>query len=219
MDDLIYFLSDVHEDINFSGLKKYVEIATDKDLLIILGDVGLNFTNTEENKLFSENFLSINKKIAFIEGNHENFGYINSFPVVKWNGGLAHKLTDNIVHLIRGNIYTIDGLKFFTFGGCKSSQKWKDAGLWFFGEEATEEELSFAVQNLKNNENSVDYILTHKYENGAYENQSLPLLNLCDYLDKKVKFNKWLSGHWHREFNYDEKHICIYDRLISIKEL
>ena len=217
---MIYFLSDIHEDINFKGLTEYLNIATDNDLLLILGDVGLNFANTAENKAFTKKFLSIDKNVAFIEGNHENFGYINSFPLEYWNGGKVHRLTDRIVHLTRGSIYEIDGYKFFTFGGCKSSQKWKDLGLWFDGEEATEEELNFAIVNLKANNNAVDYVLTHKYESDEIpQNQSQPLLALCKYIDKNVLYKKWLSGHWHREYSSGEKRLCVYDRLISLKEI
>ena len=217
---MIYFISDIHEDINFGGLKKYLEIATDDDLLIILGDIGLNFRDTAENQAFTESFLSIKKNIAFIEGNHENFDYLNSFPIETWKGGLVNRLTDTIVRLMRGNVYEIDGFKFFTFGGCKSSAKWKEKGLWHFGEEPTEQECAFAVENLKKHQNSVDYVLTHKYEvEGLGSTRCQLLFDLCRYIDHNVNFKKWLAGHWHKIFNQDEKHLYIYDQLLTIDEL
>ena len=126
---MIYFVSDLYGDINFKGLNEYLEKAGDNDLLIILGDMELEFKDTDENKYFTQRFLSSNKKIAFLDGNHENYGYINSFPEEKWMGGSVHRLSDNIVHLKRGNTYTIDGKTFFVFGGCKSTSKWKEMGL------------------------------------------------------------------------------------------
>ena len=54
-------------------------------MLIILGDVGLNFEKTKENKEFTEYFLSARKNIAFIDGNHENFEYLNSLPEEELN--------------------------------------------------------------------------------------------------------------------------------------
>lgn len=217
---MIYFISDLHEDINFKGLQDYLKIATDNDLLIILGDIGLNFRETEENKEFTKQFLSIDKKIAFIEGNHENFDYYNSFPVIDWCGGKAHKITDNIVHLIRGNIYDIEGVKAFTFGGCKSSDKWKEEGLWFFGEEPTLEECAFSRENLKKHGNKVDLILTHKYEIlGVGNTRTELLLDLCSYIDANVDFKYWLAGHWHREGDQDAKHKYIYDNLVPITNI
>ena len=98
---MIYLLSDLHGDINFKGLKEYINTATDDDLLIVLGDIGLKFENTEQNRVFDKEFLKINKNIAFIDGNHENFDYLNSFPEIEWNGGIAGKLSDNIFYLNR----------------------------------------------------------------------------------------------------------------------
>ena len=216
---MIYFISDVHEDINFIGLKKYLEIATTNDLLIILGDVGLNFQDTEDNREFTKRFLNIDKNIAFIEGNHENFEFLDHFPVEEWRGGKVNRLSKNIVRLMRGNVYDIDGKKFFTFGGCKSSKKWKEQGLWHFGEEPTEEEIDFAKNNLEQHANTVDFVLTHKYEIiGQGENSPL-LVDLCKYIDQNVSYKKWLSGHWHREYSLDDKHIYLHENLRSIDEM
>ena len=215
---MIYFISDIHEDINFYGLQEYLKIATDDDLLIILGDVGLNFTDTEQNKTFTQKFLSINKNLAFIDGNHENFEYLNSYPMQSWNGGKVNRLTDKIVRLMRGNVYTIEGFKFFTFGGCKSSEKWKEQGLWHFGEEPTIKECDFAKENLKKHGNKVDFVLTHKYEVEGMGTKSQLLFDLCRYIDQNVLFKKWISGHWHRVFNQDENHLYIYDSLLPITE-
>lgn len=216
---MIYFLSDVHEDKNFKGLKNYLDVATENDLLIILGDVGLNFQNTPENHSFTKWFLSLEKNIAFIEGNHENFTYLDSFPMETWNGETVNRLNNNIVRLRRGNVYDVDGIKFFAFGGCKSSSKWKEQGLWFDGEEPTEDELCFAKENLKKYNNHVDYVLTHKYEILGQGTNSQLLLDLCEYIDKNVVYKKWISGHWHKQEVYDQKHVYVYDNLISINEI
>ena len=146
---MIYFISDIHEDINFVGLKKYLDIATDDDLLIVLGDIGLNFRDTPENQSFTQEFLSIKKNIAFIEGNHENFDYLNSFPTEEWKGGTVNRLSKNIVRLMRGNVYEIDGFKFFTFGGCKSSAKWKEKGLWHLAKSQRKKNAHLPLKILK----------------------------------------------------------------------
>ena len=43
---MIYLISDIHGDKNFKGLQDYLRIAKDDDLLIVLGDVSLEFENT-----------------------------------------------------------------------------------------------------------------------------------------------------------------------------
>lgn len=214
---MIYLLSDQHSGENLVGLKKYYDIATEDDLLIILGDVGLKFTDTEENRAFDDFFLSSSKKIAFLDGNHENFRHLYSYPEESWCGGMVHRLTENIVHLERGYIYEISGKEFFVFGGCKSSEIWKTKGLWQADETPTEPEISRAYENLNKFGNRVDYILTHKYELGNEDTYSEELFNLCKYIDSTVQFKHWYSGHEHQSRKRDNKHTYVFDELVAIK--
>ena len=77
---MIYLISDPHGGEVMRGLERYLEVCTDSDLLIILGDLGIRFENTEQNRQFTEWFLSLDKHIAVVEGNHENHAFLNSFP-------------------------------------------------------------------------------------------------------------------------------------------
>lgn len=205
---MIYFVSDLHGKQNIDGLQEYLRIGTENDILIILGDVCLDFfQDMEKNKKFCEYFLSLKKNIAFLDGNHENFTYLKTFPQERWNGGIVRRLTEYIVYLERGNIYHIDGESFFVFGGCKSSEKWAQQGLWYREETASEEECKYAIKNLENHGLHVDYILTHKYEED--ENSPLTdknLYNLTQYIERNITYKKWYFGHRHVEERIDEKH-------------
>ena len=213
---MIYLLSDQHGGENVGDLQKYFDIATDDDILIILGDIGIKFYDTEENRAFDELILSSKKKIAFLDGNHENFDYIYSFPEEAWCGGVVHRITENVVHLERGYIYEIEGKRFFVFGGCNTSEKWKRAGKPWYPEEApTQEELLRAYANLEKCGRKVDYILTHKYEMGE-EISSVELSELCKFIDEQVEFKHFYAGHWHLCHCIDEKHTVVYDKLICL---
>ncbi|MBQ8003570.1 MAG: metallophosphoesterase, partial [Oscillospiraceae bacterium] len=205
---MIYLISDLHGELNFKGLLQYVDIAKEDDLLIILGDVCMKFEDTEENRKFTEYILSIKKNIAIVDGNHENFEYLKSFPEEDWNGGRVHRLSESIVHLMRGNVFEICGKRFFVFGGCKSSSRWREMGLWHPGDEPEKEEIELAYENIKKHDFCFDYILTHKYE------QTPPKGTLCEslqaltqYIEDKVSYKYWYSGHWHANKKTDEKHI------------
>ena len=212
---MIYFLADQHGGERLGDLKKYIETATKNDILIILGDVGVKFRSTDENKQFDELLLSSKNKLAIVDGNHENFNYLYSFPEEEWNGGVVHRITENIVHLKRGYVFEIDGKTFFVFGGCKSTDKWKDMGLWYPEEEPTNEELTRAYSNLKKYNNKVDYILTHKYE--MTQTGTKELFELCNYINEKVEFKHFYSGHSHVYAPLDEKHTIVYDKLVSLE--
>lgn len=214
---MIYLLSDIHGDRNFKGLEDYISKADDNDLLIILGDVGLSFEKTEENRIFTDFFLSIKKNIAIVDGNHENFDYLKSFPEEDWCGGRVHRLSDNIVHLMRGNAFEIQGNSFFVFGGCKSSEGWHKIGLYYPGEEPESKELSLAYETIKENEFKFDFILTHKYEQPPPDATFCPSLGeLEKYIEDNVSYKHWYSGHNHEHSEPDEKHTVVYDELILL---
>ena len=213
---MIYLISDCHGGENTAGIEQYLQNSAESDLLIILGDVGLNFGSSEKNRAFTKWFLSLDRSIAFIDGNHENHAFLSSFPDDIWCGGEVHRLSDRIVHLKRGNIYTIGDKTFFVMGGCKSSEKWKEMGLWYEGEEPTPEELSTAYENLNKFDNKVDYVLTHKYECQKSKSEALTLEGLMEYIDKNIAFGHWYSGHWHRTEFIDDSHTVAYDEPIKI---
>ena len=210
---MIYLISDLHGGEDITGLENHLATAGDNDLLIILGDVELSFRDTDENRRFTEYFLSLKLPIAIIDGNHENHPYLRSFPEDTCYGAKVHRLSENIVYLKRGNIYTIEGKTFFVMGGCKSSAKWHDAGLVYPFEDPDETEVSYAIENLKNHGNKVDYILTHRYG----KNYVCPLQTLTDYVDENVSFTHWYSGHWHKQERLDERHTVVYREAIQLE--
>ena len=51
--------------------------------------------------------------VYFIDGNHENFKYLYSFPEENWGGGVIHRITDNIIHL--NTSLSIDHIKDYKY--------------------------------------------------------------------------------------------------------
>lgn len=193
---MVYITGDCHGDFRRLGMRYFAEQEemTRDDVLIILGDFGgiwdYEKSGNEENYwlrwLGQKSFT-----ILFVDGNHENFDRLREFPVVDLYGGKAHKIRDNIYHLMRGYVFEIEGKKFFAFGGA-SSHDIKDGILdpdsylnqedfkkiykswrkqrkefrvnhvsWWEDELPTDSELEFAEQTLKTNNNEVDYVITH----------------------------------------------------------
>ncbi len=212
---MIWLLSDPHGEADFPGLHDYLSRAGDDDWLLLLGDVCLSFERTEENRAFTEWFLSLEKNIAFLDGNHENFAYLASFPEEDWHGGRVHRLNPHIVHMERGYVYTLGGRSFFACGGCRSSAKWAEMGLYYEGEEPTEEECARGRDSLAAHGCRVDYVLTHKYETEGPK-AAAPLLALTQYIEENVTYSRWYFGHNHRPRTVDEKHVCVYDILVPL---
>ena len=163
---------------------------TKEDYVIICGDFGGVWNKEVENKeekhlldwLEGKPFTTL-----FVDGNHENFDRLYSYPVELWHGGKVHKIRPSVIHLIRGQIYEIDGKSFFTFGGAsshdiesgildpedsdfKEKKKWLDREwrsyrvnhiTWWAQELPSEEEMQEGRANLAAHDNIVDFIVTH----------------------------------------------------------
>lgn len=177
---MIYITGDTHGEIGVMHLSEdYLFINdirryTKDDTLIVLGDWGFPFYSREnrlayddeDNYQFYTKWLSeLPCQILYIDGNHDNHPLINTFDEVEFAGGIAHQHPDipNCKHLIRGEVYTIEGHTFFCFGGAASTDRYlRTEGLdWWATEQATEEDFERAKRNLACYNNEVDYVLTH----------------------------------------------------------
>ena len=154
--------------LNTTEWPEQKELCSD-DLLIILGDFGLIFeiVSTAEEEWWLNWLLNKRCTVAFLDGNHENFHRLKYFPVTKkWGGNvqiIKSKGDKCIYHLMRGQVYTIEGRKIFTMGGAKSTDRGIERlGLdWWPEETPNYEEWQEADKNLKLHDNKVDSILTH----------------------------------------------------------
>lgn len=173
-----------YEQKEFSGIKE-------DNTVIVLGDFGLvwNHNGESSNEKWWLDWLEEKPfTVCFVDGNHENFDRLYQYPVEEWNGGKVHKIRDNVIHLMRGQVFEIEGNKFFTFGGASShdisagilevddpdfKKKRKELDKnpyalyrinhvsWWKEELPSEDEFREGIENLKKHDWKVDYILTH----------------------------------------------------------
>lgn len=227
---MIYVTGDLHgwHDIHKLNTKNFPEqkTMTKDDFVIIAGDFGLVWNNSDA-ELYWRNWLAErNFTTLVVDGNHENHDLLNLYPVHTWNGGKVHFISDNnIIHLMRGQIYEIQGLKFFTFGGGVSIDRLaRTPGVtWWAQEMPTYGEYNEGLANLERHNWSVDIIVTHecseimyteltKYSIGMYK-YSNPLRDFFDELEEKVSFTQWNFGHYHSDVQLDEKHTLLYQMI------
>ena len=125
LNTMIYITGDCHgnfERFNASIFPEQNEMTKD-DCVIICGDFGGVWHKDTESKqetmvldwLECKPFTTL-----FVDGNHENFDRLYDYPVEEWHGGKVHKIRDSVIHLMRGQVFEIDGKKIFTFGGARS---------------------------------------------------------------------------------------------------
>ncbi len=170
-------------------------------------------------------YQSKNYTTLFVDGNHENHKLLNTYPVEEWNGGLVHRIRTSVIHLMRGQVYEIDGKKFFTMGGARSSDiayRTPDVS-WWEEELPTEEEIKIAVANLDKNNWKVDYVISHCCGNDVCfrlqsHNYSRDILtDFFQSIDKTLDYKMWYFGHHHMDEQVDEKHRALYHDIVEIR--
>ena len=118
---MIYVTGDTHR----TDLDRFVHFCREhpglskRDYMIVTGDFGgVFFRETLEEDL--QRFSDLPFTVLFVDGNHENFDLLNGYPVELWKGGKVHRVRPDVIHLMRGQVFELEGKTFFTFGGATS---------------------------------------------------------------------------------------------------
>ncbi len=121
---MIYLTGDIHGDLKRFRKDSFSEQLdmTKDDYVIILGDFGLIWDQeeSEDEKYHLDILEKKSYTTLFVDGNHENHDRLNSYPMMDWHGGKVHKIRPSVLHLMRAQIFSIEGMSFFTFGGAAS---------------------------------------------------------------------------------------------------
>ncbi len=225
---MVYITGDTHGDISWfknSKLKKLSE----KDILIVCGDFGFLWNPQDSKEQKNLEMLKSKKfTICFVDGAHENFDLLNAYTPYRWKGGNAHKIADNIYHLMRGEIFTLDNKTFFVMGGGESDDRnMREEGVsWWEDEMPNGEEIKNAEDNLKDAGYSVNYILTYEAPAIAKDFLKLhtneaarisPLNNYLQELTKDVQYYHWYFGSLHTDMQISKKMTAVFNQIHEIK--
>lgn len=189
---MIYITGDCHANFTRFNTENFPEQSemTKDDYIIICGDFGGVWNKDEESlgeKWWMDGLEDKPFTTLFVDGNHENFDRLYAYSVEEWNGGNVHRIRPSVIHLMRGQVFTIEEKVIFTFGGAKShdtsggilelddpdfydkrktlEEDWKPYRINHLSrwerELPTVEEMDEGRRNLEVNGNKVDFIVTH----------------------------------------------------------
>lgn len=223
---MIYVTGDVHGKYDDFVNRMYQAGIKTGDTVIVCGDFGLVW-NDEYHRFFLKALANQPFNVLFVDGNHEDFDLLYTYHVEQWNGGKVHRIADNIFHLIRGQVFEIDGKKFFTMGGAYSIDKaMRREGIsWWKAELPTNEEYRTAGENLGKYGYSVDYVITHTIPQSAIHRlgrvpatEDGELTGYFEWLySEKLEFKKWFAGHWHKNILINENLQILLDEVQAIE--
>lgn len=226
---MFYITGDTHIPIDIQKLApenfELQNNLTRNDYVIICGDFGGVWDNSKIRLEYLQWLNDRNFTTLFVDGNHENFDALYSMPVSPWKGGKVHYIRDNIIHLMRGQIFDIDGTRFFTMGGGNSMDKAFRTihQSWWPQEMPSEDEYRAAYAGLKTAGYKVDYIISHTAPSSVIEKYSLKnhyeqeLTDFFQDIMQKTQFKKWFFGHFHDDIILNDKFSLMYNKIYDLQ--
>ena len=224
---MVYITGDMHGclerlyDKNFRKLKK-------GDILIVCGDFGYIFDGGKLEKKVIK-FLSTRRFVtAFVDGTHDNLKIINKSRVTYWHGGMVHRISGNLIHLMRGQIFDIEGNRYFAFGGGESPDKDMrlSEGNWWQEEEPTPNEMAIGAKALDSVGGKVDYIITHEPPSLVKssillrkgKNDRVNKLNgYFEEISRFCDFKHWYFGSLHEDKVITSHYTCTFKEMYKIE--
>lgn len=228
---MIYITGDTHG--NFSRI--YNKKFTQDDMIIIVGDSGINYFNNghQFTKECKKKLNNLNIKIFSIHGNHEERATnINTYKEIEFYNGkaLVEEEYPNIIFGIDGEIYDFPDVnnnikRCIVIGGAYSVDKYYRLSrdyAWWEDEQPSDEIKSYVEKQLSNVNNKIDYIFSHTcpydyipkewfldcIDQSTVDNSTEQWLQ-CIY--NTTKFDKWYCGHFHGEKSIDNIRFIFHD--------
>lgn len=231
----IFIKGDCHG--NFDFLPKWCEenSTTTKDVLIILGDAGINYYLGKKDQLLKEKISLCPITLICIHGNHEarpetiKQDKYDLIGLSQFNGNFwIQEKYPNILFAQDGE-YEILGKRFLILGGAYSVDKYyrlKMGYNWFFDEQMPLETKNQILKIIEVN-NKFDFVLSHTvpidYEptylflSGI--DQSLidkSMENFLQQVYNSIIFNHWYFAHYHDDNDFKNNISIIYKNIIQI---
>ena len=239
--DRIFLTGDKHGDF-FDLMGDSVRYGfTEHDLLIILGDVGVNYYGKafggSKDRESKERLSQIPSTVLCIHGNHEmrptSWEIREKYRRIDWMGDAAY-IEDAFPRLIfaeDGSRYAINGREFLVIGGAYSVDKWHRIlrrFRWFPDEQLSEEEKDSIREKVRTHGNREDIILAHTcpidhqpiecFLTGIDESRvDTTTEEFLQEITDSIEYNRFYCGHWHTD-KQDGKIRFLFHEIVMLEE-
>lgn len=221
---MICVTGDMHADLTRFQNRKIKKLKKG-DYLIVCGDFGFIWDGSKREERILKLLGKKKYNILFVDGCHENYDLLNKYEVSDWNGGKVRVISGNLMQLMRGSVFQLDDMKIFTFGGGLSADKeiYRESGTWWHEELPTAEEIKTGAENLKKNDNIVDYIITHETPSALKDfldidtDQMSETHAFFNYVQENCRFKRWFFGKCHKNKTIPTKFQAIFDDVMILR--
>lgn len=222
---MVYITGDIHGEIApiHALWKRFYP--TEDDVIVILGDAGINYTGQMQDWFLKEELSALKTTFFCIHGNHENRPQnIASYREKQWHGGrvLYEEDFPNILFPVDGDIFEISGKKCLVIGGAYSVDKLyrlRSGWNWWPDEQPTPTIKAYVEEQIKAHQ--IEVIFSHtcpfKYiptecflpgiDQSGVDNSTEQWL---DTIEDAVNYEAWYMGHWHIDKRIDKMHFLFH---------
>ena len=167
-----------------------------------------------------------------MDGNHENFDRLGALPKERWHGGSVHFIRPSVIHLMRGGVFELCGLKAFVMGGAVSVDKAsREPGVSWWPQEVPDDgELAAGIRALDEHGRKVDLVLSHEAPlnikraalagcgTGYGDRTSDPVSNYLQWVDETCDWKLWFFGHHHedRSFGDEAQYRMLFHDIVEV---
>jgi 3-oxoacid CoA-transferase subunit A len=208
---------------------------TEEDVLIILGDVGINYLGEPYDTELKVELAKLPLTLLCVHGNHEmRPESIASYEEEERFGGVVYMEPDfpNLLFAKDGEVYTLSGKRCMAIGGAYSVDRAKrtPGKDWWADEQPSDAVMRHVESRLELLKWKVDAVLSHtcpkKYMPTEY---FLPMSESdrkwvdttteewLDELEGRLKYREWWCGHFHAE-KFDHKMRFLFQSIMDFNE-
>lgn len=235
----LFITGDVHGDIDWEKLNtrhfKAQRSLTREDILLVCGDFGAPWCIPESGQ--DKNILKWHEEktytTVFVDGNHENFSALKTYPVIRFRGALCNRIRPHVLHMMRGEVLEFEGHRILAMGGAASHDKeWRVEGLsWWPEEIPSEYEWLHAADALLSQK--PDLIVTHDapesvvramFEEEEEDRKHTPVTAWHELLLELIRrhgipVTDWYFGHHHDDRIYRDGMITFRAMFQNIEKI
>lgn len=223
---MIYITGDTHGDKRRFTRGRLPRLLGRGDTLLVCGDFGFVWDGSPAEEKLLQWLGRRSYQILFVEGTHDNLDLLEQYPVEELSPGApARHLGGGLWHLMRGQIYDIQGRSFLALGGGtnRDGVQREEGVNWWPQELPREEELPGFRRILAARDHRVEFIISHQAPTNieACITQRVREVDyLTAYLDevqRDCSFSGWFFGSYHQNRLVPPKYYGLYDGVHPVE--